>query len=240
MPGYTKGVGMGREIKRVALDFEWPINSMIWKGYHNPYQPLDCKACDQTGYSPSWHELSDDWYGFKRPNKRWCNNITQDEVDALRAAGRLSAFTGPVVSAAEVNKWSREGVGHDAINRMICVEQRANRLGLGEKHCRWCGGQGDIWPSPEFEGLLTEWQRTDPPDGPGYQLWSTTSEGHPMSPVFEMPQELARWLADNGASSMGSSTATYWEWLAFINGPGWCMDAVSDGNGLRTGINTVV
>lgn len=49
-------------------------------------------------------------------------------------------------------------------------------------------------------------------------MYEDTSEGTPISPAFETPEELARWLADNGASSFGSSTATYEQWLATCRG----------------------
>ena len=39
---------MGRLLKRVPLDFDWPLNQ-IWKGYHHPYAMLDCKACGGRG-----------------------------------------------------------------------------------------------------------------------------------------------------------------------------------------------
>src|SRR6056297_1275866 len=84
---------MGREIKRVALDFDYPINKMIWKGYHNPYRGLKCEACDGSGWGPQAKRIYDDWYGFERPESRWCNSITQDEVQALLDAGRLMDFT---------------------------------------------------------------------------------------------------------------------------------------------------
>jgi hypothetical protein len=47
---------MGREIKRVALDFEWPLGVMIWLGYHNPYRGLECKACGGSGLNPVENE----------------------------------------------------------------------------------------------------------------------------------------------------------------------------------------
>lgn len=31
---------MGREMKRVPLDFDYPINQ-IWKGYWNPYDSME-------------------------------------------------------------------------------------------------------------------------------------------------------------------------------------------------------
>lgn len=43
---------MGRELKRVALDFDWPLNK-IWSGFINPYyeECKPCTSCEQTGYS---------------------------------------------------------------------------------------------------------------------------------------------------------------------------------------------
>ncbi len=46
-----------------------------------------------------------------------------------------------------------------------------------------------------------------------YQMYESTSEGTPISPVMETLEELARWLADNGANTFASMTATYEEWL---------------------------
>jgi hypothetical protein len=43
---------MSRELKRVALDFNWPAK-MIWKGYLNPYHSQKCKLCDGGGYNAS-------------------------------------------------------------------------------------------------------------------------------------------------------------------------------------------
>lgn len=47
-----------------------------------------------------------------------------------------------------------------------------------------------------------------------YVMYENTSEGTPISPAFETIEELARWLADNGASAFGGMTATYEQWLA--------------------------
>jgi hypothetical protein len=33
---------MGREIRRVPLDFAWPID-MVWKGFLSPYSSQKCK-----------------------------------------------------------------------------------------------------------------------------------------------------------------------------------------------------
>ena len=75
-----------------------------------------------------------------------------------------------------------------------------------------------------------------PPKGEGYQLWETTSEGSPMSPVFETPEELAEWLEFNKASSFAKMTCSYDEWLDFIKGPGWALSCVMDNTGIHSGV----
>ena len=57
------------------------------------------------------------------------------------------------------------------------------------------------------------------------QMYETTSEGSPISPVMETAEELARWLADNNASTFADMTATYEQWLAMIQ-RGWAPSAV--------------
>lgn len=47
---------MGRELKRVPLDFNWPLN-MVWKGYISPYRSQECTVCGGSGYSPEAQRL---------------------------------------------------------------------------------------------------------------------------------------------------------------------------------------
>ena len=49
-----------------------------------------------------------------------------------------------------------------------------------------------------------------------YQMYESTTEGTPISPVMETPEALAHWLADNNASAGPYATATYDQWLAII------------------------
>lgn len=55
---------MGREIKRVPLDFNWPIN-VVWGGFLNPFykQCTDCPTCSGSGSTPEYKELENKWYG---------------------------------------------------------------------------------------------------------------------------------------------------------------------------------
>lgn len=117
---------MGRDLKRVALDFAWPIG-MIWEGYIGP-EDVDCEACSGTG-------------------------------------------------------------------------------DIGAEPCTECAGEGSH---------RNGWVRTDPPDGEGWQLWETTTEGSPQSPVFQTPEELCRWLVENGVSAFGKQQFGYEEWLDVV------------------------
>jgi hypothetical protein len=94
---------MGRNLKRVPLDFKWSINQ-VWKGYINPYHSQECKACDRTGLNSETKKIHDEWYNFDnavylqnphRPNARYnvkahSNNITETEIEALVRGGRIS------------------------------------------------------------------------------------------------------------------------------------------------------
>ena len=74
--------------------------------------------------------------------------------------------------------------------------------------------------------------------GDWYQMYETTTEGTPISPVMKTPEELARWLADNKASACGSMTATYEEWLQTIE-RGWAPTMMIFGGELTSGVSGI-
>ena len=55
---------MGREIKMVPVNFDWPLKQ-TWNGFLNPYykHSKNCPECDGSGYSKRAKEISDEWYG---------------------------------------------------------------------------------------------------------------------------------------------------------------------------------
>lgn len=55
---------MGRQIRRVAMDFSWPQNT-VYSGYVMPdsLQPTTCPACDGDGASPLAKSLERRWWG---------------------------------------------------------------------------------------------------------------------------------------------------------------------------------
>lgn len=162
-------------------------------------------------------------------NAAWSHHLNQDDVDALVKDGRLHDFThtwskedgwvrredGYVPTAREVNVWSLAGMGHDAINQHVCIEARCERMGF-EKTCPVCKGTGEIWDSKENEKKCEDWVETEPPKGEGYQLWETTSEGSPVSPVFETLEDLCEWCEDN-ATTFADMKASKEEWMEMLN-----------------------
>jgi hypothetical protein len=101
------------------------------------------------------------------------------------------------------------------------------------------------------EGLADGWLDGGPPhygmpimpDWPEserthYQMYETCTEGTPISPVCETPEELARWCADNGASAFADMTASYEHWLGVARG-GWAPSMVIGGGRMMSGVEAM-
>lgn len=162
------------------------LNELVNFYFEVRRESVNCVHCEQTGLNPETKQLHDDWYDFSRTGRRWDDKITQDEVNELVKQGRLRDLTDkpylyeeenktwtyldkskrewvemegePVFpTAEEVNEWQRgKGFGHDAINRWICIETRAKRLGF-YGNCEHCEGHGYVYTEPEAKLALQLW-----------------------------------------------------------------------------------
>ena len=74
------------------------------------------------------------------------------------------------------------------------------------------------------------------PKGEGWQMWETTTEGSPISPVFKTPEKLAQWLVNNNVSTFGNNIATYDQWLKMIKGSGFAISMVIKDNKIISGV----
>lgn len=183
-------------------------------------------------------------------NNGWSHHLSQVDVDVLVKAGRLYDFTHQWVkgegwkpkdvpvhpTAAQVNEWSLHGMGHDSSNAWLVINARCERYGMPTV-CATCDGHGGLEAYPGQREEAEAWEREEPPTGEGWQLWQTVSEGGPISPVFETPEELARWMASPaycwGASR--DSGLAYEDALAFVK-EGWAPSFVATPqNGVETG-----
>lgn len=70
-----------------------------------------------------------------------------------------------------------------------------------------------------------------------YQMYETCSEGCPISPVMETPEELAQWLVDNKASVFGHDTGSYEGWLAVAKGRDVPSAIMEVGRGIVSGVD---
>lgn len=265
---------MGREIKRVALDFEWPLDK-VWQGFLNPHSEghcTQCVVCQGSGLSRVAKLLQDQWYGkaefwpaltgsmpflpehpaiqeravrnypdsaFRARNEaqrlaelfntQWSHHLDADDVAALCKATRLRLPQAEPTSR-EVNEWSITlgNFGHDSINCWIVVSAKCERLGLPDT-CDACKGEGSVWDSEENRKRHDEWEQIPPPDGDGWQVWETVSEGSPITPVFATADELAAYLAEYGDlwdQKRGDGGWGIKRAKAFVS-VGWTMSAAS-------------
>jgi hypothetical protein len=141
----------------------------------------ECDECNGSGLNKGTQAIADSFYDFEEMGNRWCDSITQDEVESLVRAGRLRDFVpacyfdkdnnkwigwneGEKVEikkpkmplAEEVNKWNKKGLGHDAINRSILVKARAERLGV-YGYCEKCNGSGIIYDNQKGKLGIVLW-----------------------------------------------------------------------------------
>lgn len=69
-----------------------------------------------------------------------------------------------------------------------------------------------VWYNEDVKNL---WFK-EVPSGEGYQLWETTSEGSPQSPVFKTLEELCEWCEDN-ATTFAHFKTTKEEWFKMLS-----------------------
>ena len=255
---------MGREVKRVALDFDWPVKK-AWPGYINPHY----KECPEAGRTC-----------FNGSNAAACylghitDMLTVIGGDAQR--GETHPYARQLPYHMDHPEWSIQpkeirqrmvgliqkltdddgdflgftGKGHTIFFKLLEMAgiknppyenskeyDEAKKPAYEWTNCLACKGESI---DPAVQGVYDAWKRSEPPEGTGWQMWENTSEGSPISPVFKTPEALARWLTDSEASAFGKQTASYDAWLSMIVGPGTAPSAISTpGKGIISGVEGI-
>jgi len=199
---------MGRELKKVPLDFNWPLKK-IWKGYTNPYY-VNCPDCKGIGYSLEWQTL--------RAIISLLCNAADDSKTSKEYVSR-----GHVLNYLGINKLGKdfykivEGLVPKEEEHFACgviCKKLLKLANLPEDwcNCKTCDGTGIHKDYLEkYEG----WERSDPPLGEGFQLWESTSEGSPVSPVFQTLDELCKY-AEANVSVFGNEYISKDQWKKML------------------------
>lgn len=167
---------MGREVRRVPPDFDWPQDK-VWDGFLMPERLHgdQCPDCE-SGRSPRAQELHDIWYGYLpfHPSQTGSTPFRTD-TPAVRAFAERNVAHSP----------EYYGTGKDAIDR------EARRL-LSHWNGMWMHhiDQDDVDALVEAGRLMdfthtwsreTGWQPKDPPATPTaaeVNVWSLSGFGH--------------------------------------------------------------
>ncbi len=113
-------------------------------------------------YTPEFHAFC---HAMRRGDGSWHDKITQDELEALVAGGRLCDYDrdakewvskGLTVDEVNANQVKSGFNSHDGINRWILIDARCKRFGITVT-CETCDGQGDVFTAPGAHVSLTLW-----------------------------------------------------------------------------------
>lgn len=222
---------MGREVRRVPVDFDWPINK-VWDGFVLPEslranQCIDCGGRGQT------------------PARRWVDQLAwllgslDDDLRAQQRGQRMHPYygsTGPFIDdrdrpSPDIAEFCTGLAGEPNDNFLGRNTSDAYRLtrklvalaGLDDETWGWCPackGQGYIEKYVGQDADAEAWEPTEPPTGDGWQVWETVSEGSPISPVCPDREGLIGWLM-SPAYSWGTSKPLTREQAEHFTADGW-------------------
>lgn len=197
---------MGREIKRVPVDFDWPINE-IWQGYRRPERLYgnDCGGCGGRGEVSArlWLRavahmllmLEDDLTEQQRgrPMHPYFNDFYTTGYGTRPSREISEVVKGLLGERYRDPDW----LGRDVIDGWAATEAIIRAAQLDPDRwgiCGTCDGQGSVENYPGQRAEAEAWEATEPPTGDGWQVWETVSEGSPISPVFATREALVGWL----------------------------------------------
>lgn len=244
---------MGREIKRVPLDFDWPLNK-VWGGFLSP-DSLDGEPCDHCNGGETWAsrwlyllctrigmlatDVRDQEQG--RPMHPWLANDTYPPTswrtfNVKRPSADIVTLLAAIAGKKpeQVGGFFSANVEHDLYKAIV----KASGLESWGS-CEHCDGNGEHERYPGQRAERDAWTHTEPPTGEGWQLWETVSEGSPISPVFPDAEGLAQWLT-TPASCWGATKRpmTIEQARGFV-GVGWAPSGFITAGGVHDGAEYV-
>ena len=200
---------MGRELRRVPMDFDHPIGE-IWPGYLSPrWRKCPDQHCS-NGYTKAAQYVQGLAYLIDLAG--------QSALDPTRPVHPwlqgIPVVYGEYQASPDITEWIRsiapdwepQPMGDNYKIARALLEMPGLPRNWGT--CDTCDGHGI---HPEDIEASEAWESTDPPTGDGYQMWETTSEGSPSTPVFLTLKELAEYCAEH-CTTFGRLTASAEGW----------------------------
>lgn len=167
---------MGREVRRVALDFEWPLNK-TWSGFLNPHPgPPKCHKCDGSGHSYAAQVLHSRWYGYIdfKPEDRGSTPFTVDD-DHVKAWAKRQCAQAPEYYG------SGEAAERREAQRIIRIWNSSWSHHLNADDVKALVDGGRLYDLTHTWTPETRWQPKDPPYLPTpreVNVWSCGGFGH--------------------------------------------------------------
>lgn len=214
---------MGRTLKRVALDFNWPLKK-VWDGFVNPHhQP--CPEAGTTcfnGENAASKYLShissmltligdDARRGSTHP---YCETLPYYgehpdwSIQPLEVRQKMVDLIGKLTGKNPVDGLGFGGSDYKIFHKLLEVAGIRNKddekAGSKWGYCQVCNGENI---DPAVKAQYDSWVEQEPPKGEGFQLWETTSEGSPVSPVFPTLDALCAWCEKNATTFADNKTS---------------------------------
>ena len=209
---------MGRKLMRVPLDFDWPLKK-TWKGYINPHS-TPCPEAGRTcfngenaaavylGHLTDMFALIADsaQRGETHPYCRQLPYGSQHPDWKIQPKEIRDRFVDLVANLMREKRDPRMGFSSQGFEVYFKILETVGIKNpkKGRKkpaydwgHCPVCKGENI---DPAIKKASDAWKEYEPPKGEGFQLWETTSEGSPISPVFKTLDLLCEWAAENAST----------------------------------------
>lgn len=216
---------MSREVRRVPVDFSWPLNK-VWDGYLTPekFHEDRCVDCFGAGTTPAFQWiarmammldqlvrdvddnaagkamhpwLAQDQYPPVNRDHELSRSGMWVNYEVIRPTADIVEFAQALVKDDEYEHARTIERGAFAHNRDAITRGLLRTAGLPEKWgwCPTCKGHGSVEKYPGQRAEGEAWEPIEPPTGEGWQLWETVSEGSPVTPVFATREGLVDYLS---------------------------------------------
>lgn len=185
---------MGREIRRVPVDYQHPI---IWRESTVPFDgtymrparrwthtfvPMHDESLSQA--QTRWDREREEWLDSGEANRKYTQEYLDEIVERhTQDAARYSDYS--IRQNKEYEEYVKQHLG-ELIYRGGYEEYAGKRPGTPDP-------EASYEPAYQPEGWPPEEER-------GYQVFETVSEGTPLTPVFATVEELIDWLSTKGTA----------------------------------------